>query len=179
MASRSMTFATFRPLQASRQQADRWSCDFLRQIQFGAEILWFSRQRFISFSSSFVLSKRPKAVVIPSRAQQQPGQKPPLALSPVDDKDVRALHVQAGTSARYARDPSRPRTSLYSPRHTPLGIWEDASARVARITASTPRIRPTRRRKYVAPVLLTSVANFPSPRASSSSPRSARFPGGR
>ena len=37
-------------------------------------------------------------------------------------------------------------------------IWEDASARVARITASTPRIRPTRRRKYVAPVLLTSVA---------------------
>ena len=169
-----MTFAT-----TSRQQADRWSCDFLRQIQFGAGILWFSRQRFISFSSSFVLSKRPKAIVIPSRAQRQPGQKPPLALSSVDDKDVRALHVQAGASARYARDPSRTGRVCTPYVKRPSESGKTPARRVARITASIPRIRPTRRGEGVASVLLTSFANFQSPRIPSSSPRTARFPSGR
>lgn len=135
-------------------------------ISFGRSSLarkssWFSRQtpKIISFSPP---SSDPRdqakchtfarAAITRSETTARPlacrRQRCPRA--PRSSRNIRSVRAR----------PLSHRTSLYSLRQTPLGIWEDASARVARITASTPRIRLTRRRKYVAPVLLTSVANF-------------------
>lgn len=147
-----------------------------------ADSLW---RGILSFRAKVILlarypSSSPRdAGVKASRAQQHPGRKPPLALSSVDDKDVRALHVQAGASARYARDPSRTGRVCTPYVKRPSESGKTPARRVARITASIPRIRPTRRGEGVASVLLTSFANFQSPRIPSSSPRTARFPSGR
>ena len=149
-----------------------------RGKSFSRQILAQRAKDYLLFFS-FVLSKRPPAGVIASRAKLTTRSETtacPLAYR--RQRCPRAPRSSRSIRSVRARPLSSPE-SLYSPRQTPLGIWEDASARVARITASIPRVQPTRRREEVAPALLTSLANIPSPRAPSSSLRSARFPGGR
>ena len=135
-------------------------------------------REIISFSS-FVLSKTPLAgchSFVRTATTRSETTARPLAYR--RQRCPRAPHSSRSIRSVRARTLS-PRTSLYSLRQTPLGIWEDTSARVARITASIPRVRPTQRREEVIAAPLTSFANFPSSRLLLSPLRSARFPGGR
>jgi hypothetical protein len=72
MASRLMTSRLFVNLQASRTPADRWSCDSLRQIQFGAEIFMvfaLNAKDYLLFPILRLIQETRRSV-IPSRAQQ-------------------------------------------------------------------------------------------------------------